>query len=59
VTRPAVAPGLIQQARAMLSFLPLDEQDKLWALTQQIATALGDNTHQNMATALQRTLEVL
>jgi hypothetical protein len=56
--KPAIAPALIQQARAMLSFLPLDEQDKLWALTQQIATALGEDTHQNIATALQLTLEV-
>jgi hypothetical protein len=59
VEKPALAPALIQQARAMLSFLPLEEQDKLWALTQQIAAALGDDTHQNIATALQLTLEVL
>jgi hypothetical protein len=58
VEKPAIAPALIQQARAMLSFLPLDEQDKLWALTQQIAPVLGDDTHQNIATALQLTLEV-
>jgi hypothetical protein len=57
--KPAIAPVLIQQARAMLSFLSLDEQDKLWALTQQTAAALGDDTHQNMATALQLTLEIL
>ena len=55
----AVAPALIQQARAMLSFLPLEEQDKLWALTQQMAAVLGDDTHQNMATALRLTLEIL
>ena len=59
VAKPAVALALIQQARAMLSFLPLEEQDKLWALTQQMATALGDDTHQNIATALQLTLEIL
>jgi len=59
VAKPAVAPALIQQARAMLSFLPLEEQDKLWALTQQIAAALGDDTHQNMTTALQLTLGIL
>ena len=59
VARPDLAPALIQQARAMLSFLPLEEQDKLWALTQQMATALGDDTHQNIATALQLALEVL
>jgi hypothetical protein len=59
VERPAIAPALIQQARAMLSFLPLAEQDKLWALTQQIAAALGDDTHQNIATALRLTLEIL
>jgi len=59
VEKLAVAPALIQQARATLSFLPLEEQDKLWALTQQIAAALGDDTHQNMATALQLTLEIL
>ena len=57
--KPAIAPALLQQARSMLGFLPLQEQDKLWALTQQIAAALGDDTHQNMATALQLTLEVL
>jgi hypothetical protein len=59
VAKPAVAPALIQQARAMLSFLPLDEQDNLWALTQRIAAALGDDTHQNIATALRLTLEML
>lgn len=59
VAKPAIAPALVQQARAMLSFLPLEEQDKLWALTQQIAAALGEDTHQNIATALQLTLEVL
>jgi hypothetical protein len=59
VAKPAIAPGLIQQARAMLSFLPLEEQDKLWALTKQIAAAVGDDTHQNIATALKLTLEVL
>jgi hypothetical protein len=59
VAKPAIAPALVQQARAMLSFLPLEEQDKLWALTQQIAPVLGDDTHQNIATALQLTLEVL
>ncbi|MBM4466585.1 MAG: hypothetical protein FJ014_13705 [Chloroflexi bacterium] len=59
VAKSAIAPALIQQARAMLSFLPLDEQDKLWALTRQIVAALGDDTHQNMATALQLTLEIL
>lgn len=59
VERPAVAPALIQQARAMLSFLPPEEQDKLWALTQQIAAALGDDTHRNMAIALQLALEIL
>jgi len=59
VAKPAIAPGLIQQARAMLTFLPLGEQDKLWDLTQQIAAALGDDTHQNIAAALQLTLEVL
>ena len=59
VEKPAVAPALIQQARAMLSFLPLEEQDKLWALTQQMATALGDDTHQNIAAALQLALEIL
>jgi len=58
-TKPSIAPGLIQQARAMLSFLPLGEQDKLWALTQQIATAMGNDTHQNITAALQLTLEVL
>ena len=58
VEKPAIAPALIQQAGAMLSFLPLEEQGKLWTLTQQIATALGDDTHQNIATALQLTLEV-
>lgn len=57
--KPAIAPALVQQARAMLSFLPLEEQDRLWALTQQIAAALGDDTHQNIATALQLTLEML
>jgi len=57
--KPTIAPALIQQARAMLSFLPPEEQDKLWALTQQITAALGDDTHQNMATALQLTLEIL
>jgi len=57
--KPAIAPALVQQVRAMLSFLPLEEQDKLWALTQQIAAALGDDTHQNIATALQLTLELL
>jgi len=55
----SVAPALIQQARTMLSFLPLEEQDKLWALTQQITATLGDDTHQNIATALQLTLEIL
>jgi len=40
VTKPSIAPGLIQQARAMLSFLPLEEQDRLWALTQKIATVM-------------------
>jgi hypothetical protein len=59
VEKPALAPALIQQARAMLSFLPLEEQDKLWALTQQIAAVLGDDTHQNMATALRLALEIL
>jgi hypothetical protein len=59
VEKPALAPALIQQTRAMLSFLPLEEQDKLWALTQQIASALGDDTHQNVATALQLALEML
>jgi hypothetical protein len=59
VAKPAIAPALVQQARAMLSFLPLEEQDRLWALTQQIAAALGDDTHQNIATALRLTLEVL
>ena len=58
VEKPAIAPALIQQAGAMLSFLPLEEQGKLWTLTQQIATALGDDTHQNIATALQLTLDV-
>ncbi len=57
--KPAVAPALIQQAGAMLSFLPSEEQDRLWALTRQIAAALGDDTHQNIATALQLTLEIL
>ena len=57
--KPAIAPALIQQSRAMLSFLPLEEQDKLWALTQQVAAALEDDTHQNMTTALQLALEVL
>lgn len=56
--KPAIAPALIQQARAMLGFLALEEQDKLWALTQQIVAALGNDTHQNIATALQLTLEV-
>jgi len=59
VARPDLAPALIQQARAMLSFLPLEEQDKLWALTQQMAAAMGDDTHQNIAAALQLTLEIL
>jgi hypothetical protein len=59
VAKPAIAPALIQQARAMLGFLPLEEQDRLWALTQQIAAALGDDTHQSIATALQLTLEAL
>ncbi len=59
VAKSAVGPGLVQQARAMLSFLPLEEQDRLWALTQQIAAALGDDTHQNIATALQLALEIL
>jgi len=59
VAKPAIAPALVQQARAMLSFLPLEEQDRLWALTQQIAPALGDDTRQNIATALQLTLEML
>jgi len=59
VAKPPVAPSLIQQAGPMLSFLPLEEQDKLWALTQQIAAALGDDTHRNIATALQLTLEML
>lgn len=59
VEKAAIAPALIQQARAMLSFLPLEEQDKLWALTQQMAAALGDDTHQNIATALQLALEIL
>ena len=59
VTKPSIAPGLIQQARAMLSFLPPGDQDKLWALTQQITTAMGGDTHQNIAAALQLTLEVL
>ena len=58
--KPAIAPALIQQARAMLSFLPLEEQDRLWALTQQIGAAMmEDDTHQNIATALQLALEVL
>jgi hypothetical protein len=57
--KPALAPALIQQARVMLSFLPLEEQDKLWTLTQQVAAALEDDTHQNIAAALQLTLEVL
>jgi len=57
--KPAIAPALIQQSRAMLSFLPLEEQDKLWALTQQVAPALGDDTHQNMTTALQLALAIL
>jgi hypothetical protein len=57
--KPSIAPALIQQARAMLSFLPLEEQDKLWALTQRIGAAMGDDTHQNIATALQLTLEML
>ena len=43
----------------MLGFLPLEEQDRLWALTQQIATVMGDDTHQNIASALRLTLEVL
>jgi len=59
VEKPAIAPALIQQARAMLSFLPFDEQDKLWALIQQMAAALGDDTHQNIAIALQLALEML
>jgi hypothetical protein len=59
VEKPAIAPALIRQARAMLSFLPLKEQDKLWELTQQIALALGDDTHQNIAKALELTLEIL
>jgi hypothetical protein len=59
VEKPAIAPALIQQARAMLSFLPLDEQDKLWTVTQQTTAALGDDTHQNMATVLRLTLEIL
>lgn len=59
VAKPAIAPALVQQVRAMLSFLPLEEQDKLWALTQQIAAAPGDDTRQNIATALQLTLELL
>jgi len=59
VAKPAIAPALVQQARAMLSFLPLQEQDKLWALTRQIALALGDDTHQNIAKALELTLEIL
>ena len=59
MTKPSVAPGLIQQARAMLGFLPPEEQDKLWALTQKIATVMGDDTHQNIAAALQLTLEML
>ena len=59
VEKPAIAPALVRQARAMLSFLPLREQDKLWELTQQIALALGDDTHQNIAKALELTLEIL
>ncbi len=59
VEKPSIAPALIQQARAMLSFLPLEEQDKLWALTQRIGAAMGDDTHRNIATALQLTLEML
>ncbi len=58
VAKPAVAPTLIQQARAMLSFLPLEGQDRLWALTQKIAAVMGDDTHRNIATALELTLEV-
>jgi hypothetical protein len=67
MAKPSVAPGLIQQARAMLDFLPPEEQDKVWALTQQIAAALGDDVRTfsaygyryNITTALQLTLEVL
>lgn len=59
VEKPTVAPALIQQAQAMLRYLPLEEQDKLWALTHQIAAARGDDTHQNIATALQLALEIL
>ena len=59
VTKPAIAPALVQQARTMLSFLPLKEQDKLWALTRQIAPDLGDDTHQNIAKALELALEIL
>jgi len=57
--RPTVAPALIHQAGAMLGYLPLEEQDKLWTLTQQVAAALGDDTHLNIAVALQLTLEIL
>ena len=59
VEKPAIAPALVRQARAMLSFLPLKEQDKLWALIQQIALDLGDDTHQNIAKALELALEIL
>jgi hypothetical protein len=59
VDNPAIAPALVRQARTMLSFLPLKEQDKLWTLTQQIVLALGDDTHQNIAKALKLTLEIL
>jgi hypothetical protein len=57
--RAAIAPALIQQAGNMLSFLPLEEQDRLWALTQQVAAVMGDDTHQNIASALRLTLEML
>lgn len=59
LAKPAVAPALIQQAKAMLSFLPQEEQDKLWTLTQRMAAVMGDDTHQNIAVALELTLEIL
>lgn len=54
--------SLERKARAMLSFLPPDDRDKLWELSERIASQMGEkhaHTHWNVEMALELVLKEL
>ncbi len=52
-------PALTDEAQAMLSFLPIEEQKRLWQVAEEISAALGDDSKRNIAIALKLVLERL